>query len=254
MIAPWPCDARVDLSESVEIASLHDAESQRLAEHMAGIAREMSGCEGIDRFQESGWLPERFFALLDELYAAYDAYIAHNLGASGLNVRCRFGCTRCCHQIVHGVYAFEIINLYRNLRATPDYCEIHDVLAENAAQFQATAAQIAEADDGDGTDPVMRALDAFAAAAQPCPLLAGNNCRVYAHRPASCRMIHSMTDPILCTTPQGRMFNIGMPQEANEILWSLSDRLLFPFTSFLAQGLVTLGTRRQFRPWDATPP
>src|SRR5689334_4315556 len=119
MIAPWPCDARVDLSESVEIASLHDAESQRLAEHMAGIAREMSGCEGIDRFQESGWLPERFFALLDELYAAYDAYIAHNLGASGLNVRCRFGCTRCCHQIVHGVYAFEIINLYRNLRVTP---------------------------------------------------------------------------------------------------------------------------------------
>lgn len=242
------------MSEPVEIASLHDAESRRLAARMADIARAMSACEGVDQFQDSGWLPDGFFASLDDLYAAYDAYIAHNLGASGLKIQCRFGCTRCCHQAVHGVYAFEIINLYRRLQPLPDYREIHDALAENAAQLEATAAQIAEADDGDSTDPVMRALDAFAAAAQPCPLLAGNNCRVYAHRPAPCRMVHSLTNPLLCTTPQGETFNIEVPQEANQILWSLSDRLLFPFPSFLAQGLVTLGTRRQFRPWDAPPP
>jgi Fe-S-cluster containining protein len=242
------------LSETVGIASLHDAESQRLAARLTGIARAMSECEGVDRFQDSGWLPDRFFTLLDELYAVYDAYITHNLSASRLNIRCRFGCTRCCHQAVHGVYAFEIINLYRKLQPLPDYREIHDALADNAAQFQATAAQIAEADDGDSTDPVMRALDAFAAAAQPCPLLAGNNCRVYAHRPAPCRMVHSLANPLLCTTPQGQTFHIEVPQEANEILWSLSDRLLFPFPSFLAQGLVTLAARRQFRSWDAPPP
>lgn len=242
------------MPETVEIVSLHDAESQRLALHMADIARAMSSCEEVDRFQDSGWLPERFFTLLDELYAVYDAYIAHNLGASGLNVRCRFGCTRCCHQAVHGVYAFEIINLYRKLQPLPDYREIHDALTEYAVQFQSTAAQIAEANDGDSTDPVMRALDAFAAAAQPCPLLAGNNCRVYAHRPAPCRMVHSLGNPVLCATPQGETFNIGMPQEANEILWSLSDRLLFPFPSFLAQGLVTLGTQRQYSSRDAPPP
>ena len=80
------------------------------------------------------------------------------------------------------------------------------------------------------------------------PLLAGNNCRVYAHRPAPCRMIHSVAKPLLCTTPQGQTFNIEMPQEANQILWSLSDRLLFPFPTFLAQGLVTLAARRHSAP------
>jgi len=239
------------LTDPVSIAALQDAESQRLATQLSVIAQAMADCPGVDQFQEDGWLPDRFFALLDELYATYDAYIAHNLSASRLNIQCRFGCTRCCHQAVHGVYAFEIINLYRQLQPLPDYSTIHDGLVEYSGQFQATQTQIAESDDGDATDPVMRALDAFAAAAQPCPLLAGNNCRVYAHRPASCRMYHSLTNPVHCTTPQGQTFDIAVPRQANEILWSLSDRLIFPFPAFLAQGLVSLATRLRFRPWGA---
>ena len=109
-------DARVPLSEAVEIAPLRDAESQRLAARLADIARAMYDCDGIDEFQDSGWLPDRFFVLLDALYADYDAYIAHHVGAGGLNIQCRLGCTRCCHQAVHGVYAFEIINLHRRLQ------------------------------------------------------------------------------------------------------------------------------------------
>jgi hypothetical protein len=140
------------------------------------------------------------------------------------------------------------------LRPLAEYDAIHDAFVAYADQFQATAAQIAEANDGDSTDPVMRTLDAFAAAAQPCPLLAGNNCRVYAHRPMPCRMYHSLTNPVHCTTPTGRTFNIEMPPEANEILWLLSDQLAFPFPTFLAQGLVAAGTRRQFRPWGAPLP
>jgi Fe-S-cluster containining protein len=242
------------LIEDVPIPSLHDAESQRLAALLAELAQAMSDCEGVGEFQDQGWLPERFFALLTDLYAAYDAYVTHNLAASELKVQCRFGCTRCCHQTVHGVYAFEIINLYQQLRPLAEYDAIHDALAGYADQFQATAAQIAEANDGDGTDPVMRTLDAFAAAAQPCPLLAGNNCRVYAHRPVPCRMYHSLTNPVYCTTPEGQTFNIEMPQKANEILWSLSDRLAFPFPTFLAQGLVALGARRQLQPWGTPLP
>jgi Fe-S-cluster containining protein len=242
------------LTEPVPIPSQDDAESLRLAARMTEIARAMSDCECVDEFQDQGWLPDAFFALLDELYAAYDAYIAHNLAASDLKIRCRFGCTRCCHQAVHGVYAFEIINLYRQLRPLAEYGAIHDACVEYADQFQATVAQISEANDGDGTDPVMRTLDAFAAAAMPCPLLAGNNCRVYAHRPAPCRMVHSLTNPVYCTTRQGQTFQIEIPQETNEILWSLSDRLVFPFSTFLAQGLVTLAARRQSRSWEAPLP
>jgi hypothetical protein len=64
-------------------------------------------------------------------------------------------------------------------------------------------------------------------------------------------MYHSLTSPVLCTTAQGRTFHIEMPKEANEILWALSDRLTYPFPTFLAQALVTLAARRQFRPWGA---
>ena len=152
------------------------------------------------------------------------------------------------------MYAFEIINLYRQLRPLAEYGAIHDTFVEYADQFQATVAQISDANDDDGTDPVMRTLEAFAAAAKPCPLLAGDNCGVYAHRPAPCRMVHSLTNPVFCTTRQGQMFHIEIPRETSEILWSLSDRLVFPFSTFLAQGLVTLAARRQFRPWGATPP
>jgi RimJ/RimL family protein N-acetyltransferase/Fe-S-cluster containining protein len=237
------------LSDPVPIPSLHDNESRRLAARMTGLARAMSDCEGVAAFPETGWLPDRFFVLIDDLYATYDAYIAHNLAASGLKIQCRFGCTRCCRQAVHGVYAFEIVNLYRKLRPLEEYAADHDACADYADQFQSSVAQISEANDGDDRDPVMRTLEAFAAAALPCPLLAGNNCRVYAHRPAACRMYHSLTNPVYCTTSQGQTFNLEVPQETSAILWALSDRLAFPFPTFLAQGLVTFGTQRQFRPW-----
>jgi hypothetical protein len=88
---------------------------------MTELAQAMATCEGVDTFQTTGIRPDRFFALLADLYAAYDAYIAHNLAASELKIQCRFGCTRCCHQAVHGVYSFEIINLYRQLRPLAEY-------------------------------------------------------------------------------------------------------------------------------------
>jgi Fe-S-cluster containining protein len=234
------------LHEAVAIPSLHDPESQRLATRMTELAQAMAGCEGVAGFADTGWLPDRFFALLDELYAAHDAYVAHNLAASGLAVQCRFGCTRCCHQAVHGLFVFEIVGLYRQLRPLD---AIHAALADYAARFQATLDQIGDADEGGPADPVLRTLEAFAAAAAPCPLLLRNNCRVYARRPMPCRMVHSLTDPVYCTTAEGNTFNIELPQAAGEILWSLSDRLAYPFPTFLAQGLVTFAERREFRPW-----
>ena len=242
------------MTEPVSIPSQDDAESLRLAARMNEIARAMSDCDGVNEFQDQGWLPDGFFTLLNELYATYDAFITHNLAVSDLKIACRFDCTRCCRQAVHGVYAFEIINLYRLLQPLAEYGAIHDAFVEYADQFQATVAQVSDANDGDGTDPVMRTLEAFAAAAKPCPLLAGDNCRVYAHRPVPCRMVHSLTNPVYCTTRHGQTFHIEMPQETSEILWSLSDRLMFPFSTFLAQGLVTLAARRQFRPWAAPLP
>ena len=238
------------LSEPIPIPSLRDVQSQQLAAHLTELAQAMSACEGVDEFAETGWLPERFFALLEELYAAFDAYVAHNLAASDLRILCRAGCSRCCHQAVHGVYAFEIVNLYRLLRPLGEFDAIRAAFAAYAEQFQATVEQVGES-DSEG-DPVQHAVEAFIAAALPCPLLENDRCRVYAQRPMPCRMYHSLTDPVHCLTPRGETFNIEMPAAVSEILWSLSDRLAFPFSTFLAQGMVTFAAGREFRPWSTT--
>ena len=98
---------------------------------------------------------------------------------------------------------------------------------------------------------MINTLQHFSALAKPCPLLANNNCRVYEHRPVSCRMYHSLTNPVYCTTVIGRTFHLLPPDDVAAILLDLNNRLAFPYSEFLAQGLVVFATRRQFRPWGA---
>jgi Fe-S-cluster containining protein len=238
-------------NEPVAIPSLQDAESQQLGVRMIELARTLAATEGIDDFATTGWLPDVFFDTLEQLYATYDTYIEHNIAASTLKIMCKFGCTRCCHQAVHGCYAFEIINLYRQLRPREDYGQIHNDFVRSADEFQTMFARYAEKSPGRDDVALLNTLQHVSALAKPCPLLAGNNCRVYAHRPVSCRMYHSLTNPIFCTTVVGRTFHLLPPDEVASILVDLNDRLVFPYSEFLAQGLVVFATRRQFRPWGA---
>ena len=236
------------------IASLHDAESQRLGARMIALAQAMAATDEVTNFAATGWLPDRFFDLLTELYTVYDTFISHNISASALKIQCRFGCTRCCHQAVHGVYSFEVIHLYRHLRALPEYGDIHNTFVARADEFQRLVAEFTAspaAVNADDPSAAAYALRKFAAAARPCPLLLGNNCRVYEDRPVPCRMYYSLTHPMYCTSGQGQNFAIEPPEEANAILWDLSARLAFPYCEYLAQGLVSFAFRRQFMPWAA---
>jgi len=242
------------VNQPVEIPSLHDAESQRLGARMTELARAMAECEGIDRFAETGWLPDSFFTTMAELYKVYDAYIAHNLATSELKIVCKFGCTRCCHQAVHGCYSFEIIDLYRQLRPRADYGQIHDGFVRSADEFQRMLAAYAEKSPARADVALVNTLQHFSALAKPCTLLAGNNCMVYEHRPVSCRMYHSLTNPVYCTTVVGKTFHIVPPPDVAAILADLNDRLAFPYSEFLAQGIVTFGAARDFRPWGAPLP
>ena len=244
----------VVVNQPVAIPSLQDAQSQSLAARMAELARALAACEGVDDFGRTGWLPDAFFDTLAQLYATYDAYIEHNIAASELKIVCRFGCTRCCHQAVHGCYAFEIVDLYRQLRPRADYAQLHDALVRNADEFQAMFERYREKSPDRDDLALVNTLQHFSAIAKPCPLLAGNNCSVYTHRPVSCRMYHSLTSPVLCTTVVGRTFHILPPDEVAAILADLNDRLAFPYSEFLAQGLVVFANARQFRPWGAPLP
>jgi Fe-S-cluster containining protein len=243
------------MNPAVPIPSLTDAESQRLAARMTSLALEMAATPELADFAHTGWLPDRFFDLLGELYGAYDTYIEHNITGSTLKIQCRAGCSRCCMQAVHGVYAFEVINLYRQLRDLPEYGDIHNAFVMRADEFQRLVAEfMAVHNIRDPNDPqaAAYALAKFAAiATKQCPLLRDNACSVYAQRPVPCRMYHSLTNPIYCMTAQGQNFNIEPPEQVNAILWGISSQLAFPFCEYLAQGLVSFAFRRQFRPWLA---
>ena len=241
----------------IPIPSLRDVESQRLDALMTGLANDMSAVDGIDEFAATGWLPDRFFALLASVYAAYDEYLAHNIGASDLRIQCKVGCSRCCRQAVHGTYSFEIINLYRQLRELPDYARIHDAFLKHANEFQGFFGKFAQNPANAAAteqDALVFSMRSYAAANLWCPLLVDNACSVYANRPVPCRMYHSLTDPILCVTPIGHTFNIEPPANANRVLATVSDRLAFPYSNFLAQGLVAFAAMRQFRPWAPPAP
>jgi Fe-S-cluster containining protein len=241
-------------SEPVAIPSLQDEESERLGAQMLERARAMAASPGIDDFATTGWLPDAFFADMAALYAIYDAYIEHNIGASSLKIMCKFGCSRCCHQVVHGCYAFEIIDLYRQLRPRADYGAVHDSFVRAADEFQAMFQHYAEKAQGRLDTALVNTLQHSSAIAKPCTLLIDNKCSVYAHRPVSCRMYHSLTNPVFCTTVVGRTFHLVPPDDVAAVLGDLSDRLAFPYSEFLAQGVVAFATRRQFRPWGAPMP
>lgn len=236
----------------IPIPSLHDDESRRLDARMTALAQEMSGLADVATFANTGWLPDRFFALLAQIYELYDRFIEHNLAASALVIQCRVGCSRCCRQAVQGTYSFEIIHLYRELRDLPQYAQIHDTFLKHANTFQGLLAGFKQrpANAAASEEDAQRfALRSYAAANLWCPLLVANACSVYANRPVPCRMYHSLTDPILCVTPIGHTFNIEPPLGANRVLAALSDRLAFPYSNSLAQGLVAFAAMRQFRPW-----
>ena len=94
------------------------------------------------------------------------------------------------------LYAFEIIDPYRQLRPRDEYGDIHNDFVRSADEFQTMLARYAEKNPGRNDIALINTLQHFSALAKPCPLLANNNCSVYEHRPVSCCMYHSLTNPV----------------------------------------------------------
>jgi Fe-S-cluster containining protein len=234
----------------VAIPSLGDAESLRLAARMLEHAQAMAATRELDDFATSGWLPDDFFETLEHLYGTYDAYIEHNIDASQLKIMCRVACARCCHQHVYSTFTFEIINLYRQLRGRANYVTLFRALLANGQEFESMLAGYLQNSDGRRDLAVVNTLQHLAALAKPCPLLAGNRCGVYEHRPMSCRMYHSLSNPVLCTTVVGRTFHLVPPEEVMKVLAAINGRLLFSHCEYLAQGFVAFAALREHRPWE----
>jgi len=67
-------------------------------------------------------------------------------------------------------------------------------------------------------------------------------------------LVFGVDVPVFCTTVVGRTFHLVPPDDVAAVLGDLNDRLAFPYSEFLAQGLIAFATRRQFRPWGAPMP
>lgn len=210
---------------------------------MVAAARALAAFPEIDAFPRTGALPAAFFAALDRLRAAYDAWIEREL-ARGPRTSCVAGCSRCCRQPVRGVYTFEVIDLYRALWADPAH--LQDVLQRALDRTLEFSAELRR-HGGPSPEATDRAHLALAAKAAPCPFLEGDRCTVYARRPASCRMYHSRGDPRLCTSPAGATFEVVWPAEVVAILLDVQRRL-GAGTGLLSADLVTFAQARDFQP------
>jgi Fe-S-cluster containining protein len=239
---------------SLHAPNFFDNESSQLTESMVTIANNFHDIKGIDDFGKTGWLPEEFFTLLHDFYKVYDRYIYHNTIEANIQIICKKTCDRCCCQPVMGLYAFEIVNMYRQLRPRDDYKDIHNLFVKQASDFQQAVARYVESGTeaiSSGHPAIIQAHNDLAEAAHPCPLLCDGMCKIYEHRPVTCRMYHSLTDPALCTSADGKTFAVEPPQLANTILWELSDRLNISGSEILAQEIVLFGFERKFREWEA---
>lgn len=234
------------------VSLVSDATSNMHGEAMLRAAEAMAAIPDIDNFHHTGWLPPAFFERLAEFYRAYDAFIKHSIQISDLKIKCQAACSRCCLQPVRGVYSFEIINLYREIRNRPNYAGLHNQFNELAAEFHREVVRRLpdHPEETITTDhPAIEAAHrAIAARRSPCALLVDDQCSAYEHRPISCRMYHSLTDPRLCTSEKGETFLLEPLKAVDDVLLGVADRL-GRGGGMLASGIVTFGFERTYRPW-----
>lgn len=140
--------------------------------------------------------------------AAYDAYLAHVVGAHPMS--CAIGCTACCHDNPRGVTGVELERLGRAVDAMPDGARIRAAFADLAARR---------------TD-----AETWRRRREPCPLLdSAGRCRAYDARPLACRAFVAVTPAAWCE-PASPSYadrvnpHLDPPRVVLQILQALSAR------------------------------
>lgn len=140
-------------------------------------------------------------------------------------VRCGPGCGNCCKHFPMSVEPFELIFLYAFLRTSDSLLDSLEKCLSRTHRFYA----IREKAEGEGGgDPEEKALHAYFNEGHPCPfILQSGSCGVYEHRPVTCRMYFSETDPQFCVseylqTERNRSFIVYLPDDIEELIADIS--------------------------------
>ena len=221
---------------------------------MKRVIDELGAMPGIADVKGEKRVPRGYYEKVDEFLALYDAYIESTRQAMGLENAAPAGTPEgagaCCAAPMT-VSSAEALRIYREVRAWRDFPKIGQGLAE-LAQQQFTDIQTFQA----GTDPekmkvtgraLQQGRQKFAVRGQPCPLLdeKKQRCRVWEHRPLSCRM-HHVLPPTDRAHPQHDAHdrvdvrNIRIPMRQQAMLQQLDKRMDLGLAPFIYAGVLQL--------------
>lgn len=194
-------------------------------------------------------LPKGFFAGVQALTAAYDAYIAAVVARMpALQTAARPGTPegyRSCYEQPVGVTGVEGMAIYRASRPWKDFGPVAQELARlGEQQFKDIQALHTGKDPekiGMTSVAVQQGRVDFARRGELCPLLdpQTHRCRAWEQRPFSCRMHHVLGDPATADPKDPRWpkqvqaVNVRLPLRQQVALMQIEKRMLLTAAPFL---------------------
>lgn len=194
-------------------------------------------------------LPRGFFAGVQALSSAYDAYIAAVVAATpALQGAARPGTPEgwhACHEQPVGVTGVEGMAIYRASRPWKDFAPVAQELARlGEQQFKDIQALHTGKDPekiGMTSVAVQQGRVDFARRGELCPLLdpQTHRCRVWDQRPFACRMHHVLGDPTSADPrdprwpKQVKAVNVRLPLRQQVALMQIEKRMLLTPAPFL---------------------
>lgn len=164
-------------------------------------------------------------AFCSSYHLLYMDYLAAVLPQHREPVRCGAGCGNCCHHFPMSVEPFELLFLYMELRQRADFVDDLEACVRRTRQFGQLRRELGD-ESGDEAEEAL--LHRYFASGLACPFIReGGNCGIYDHRPLTCRMYFSHTDPQYCVpehlqTPLNRSFIVYLPDEIEEKIAEIS--------------------------------
>jgi len=214
---------------------------------MQRIVDEISGMTGLADVTSTKRVPKGFYARVEDLYAAFDRYIAVVRREMGVTEFAQAGTPEgrgACYAAPFGVSGVEAMAIYREVRTWRDFVKVAERLGElGELQFKDIQA------GHRGKDPEKIRMTSKAAGegrrhfserGEPCPLLDASRgrCRVWDHRPMTCRMHHIIGDTALADPRHERheeaeVLNIRVPVRPQVALSQIDKRTNMGASPFL---------------------
>ncbi|MEM6290472.1 MAG: YkgJ family cysteine cluster protein [Myxococcota bacterium] len=224
---------------------------------MKDTLTKISALPGLADVAQTKRLPRGFYGLVDEFLEHVDAYhgavrdqmpdVGTNLVRPGED-----GGSGPCHTAPLGVSTIEALAIYRRTRPWRDFQAVAQRLGElGEQQFKDIQAGHAGKDPEKirlGSKAVRQGRLNFAQRMEPCPYLDGKKgkCRIWEHRPVSCRMHHPITEDALNRPdhegyPQGsEARNLRLPVKIQVELQQIDKRMMLQVSPFLYAGTLQL--------------